>query len=183
MNKNKYDEIYNKCIKENKKSDKDMCNDVDEKCIKIDEIFNEDMKFNDIDFKSSEDKDRKKDDCSYLEEPKIYVNCKLKVDFDTKNKIIYLYPGRSQYFTINVLKSCGDITIKYKGNYSSKGIHGNLGIYKIIESGILVETYNKLDTKKKDFLNFRAIDECTKEYYDFVVVFCCNSCGCCSHEL
>lgn len=116
------------------------------------------------------------EDCSFEKEPKIYVNSELKVEFDTKNKIIYLYPGKCQYFTVDVLKSCDDVTIKCKEDYSKNGIYGNLGIYRIVQSGILVETYCKLDTKKKDILTFTAIDNCTKECYDFVVVFCCNSC-------
>lgn len=116
------------------------------------------------------------EDYSCSGNPKIYVNCKLKVDFDTKNKMIYLYPGKSQYFTVDVLKSCGDVIIKYKDPYSEKGICGNLGIYRIIQSGIIVETYCKLDPKKNDILNFTAIDNCTKESYDFVVVFCFNPC-------
>jgi len=119
------------------------------------------------------------EDYIHSEELKISVNCNLKVDFDTKNKMIYLCPGKSQYFTINVPKCCGDVTIKYTGCYQSKGICGNLGIYHIVQSGIIVETYCKLDTRKKDILNFTAIDDCTKECYDFVVVFSCNSCHCC----
>jgi len=119
------------------------------------------------------------EDHFHSEESKISVNCNLKVDFDTKNKMIYLYPGKSQYFTVDVPKCCGDITIKYNGCYQSRGICGNLGIYSIVQSGIIVETYYKLDPKKKDILNFTAIDECTRECYDFVVVFSSNSCGCC----
>lgn len=118
------------------------------------------------------------EDYSCRKDSKIYVNCKLQVEFDTKNKIIYLYPGKCQYFTVDVLKSCDDVTIKYNDDYSKNGICGNLGIYRIVKSGILVETYCKLDTKKKDILNFTAIDNCTKECYDFVVVFCSSPCRC-----
>jgi len=147
---------------------KDIYDEVHDEYIDDDKIFN----------KFSKDNDNKMEDYSQPEESKIYVNCNLKVDFDTKNKMIYLYPGKSQYFTVNVSKCCGDVTIKYKGHYSNKGICGNLGIYRIVQSGIVVETYCKLDPRKNDFLNFTAIDKCTKECYDFVVVFSCNSCGC-----
>jgi hypothetical protein len=127
----------------------------------------------------NEDNEHKMDDHCPPEESKISVNCNLKVDFDTRNKMIYLYPGKFQYFTVDVPKSCGDVTIKYKGCYQSKGICGNLGIYHIVQSGIIVETYCKLDRRKNDILNFTAIDECTKECYDFVVIFGYNSCGFC----
>lgn len=124
-----------------------------------------------------EDND-KIEDFFLAEDSNIYVNCNLKVDFDTKNKMIYLYPGKSQYFTVNVSKCCGDVTIKYKGCYPSEGIRGNLGVYRIVQSGIFVETYARLNPRKNDFLYFTATDECTKECYDFVVVFSCNSCRC-----
>ena len=144
-------------------------------------IINEDI-FDDVhdeDKIYNEDNERKMNDHCHPEELKISINCNLKVDFDTKNKMIYLSPGKSQYFTVDVPRCCGDVIIKYNGNYQSRGICGNLGIYSIVQSGIIVETYYKLDSRKKDILNFTAIDECTKECYDFVVVFSSNSCGCC----
>lgn len=174
MNRNKdiYDEIYDKYIKyikEDKSPDKGMCDENYDEYMKyydIDSIFTEENTYKDVENHSNND------------ESKIYVNSKLRVDFDTRNKMIYLYPGKTQYFTVNVSKCCGDVTIKYKGCYTSKGICGNLGIYKIIESGIVVEAYSKLDSEKNDFLNFTAIDKCTNECYDFVVAFACNSCEC-----
>ncbi len=131
---------------------------------------------------------KNREDCSYSEnsedyscvkESKIYINCKLKVEFDTKNKIIYLYPGKCQYFTVDVLKSCGDVTIKYLGNCTENKICGNLGIYKIVKSGILVETFYKLDKRKKDILNFVAVDNCTGACHEFAVIFSCNQCCYC----
>lgn len=144
-----------------------------------DDVHDEYIDMNKIDNEFIEENEQKMEDDFHSEESKISVNCNLKVDFDTKNKMIYLYPGKSQYFTVDVPKCCGDVTIKYKGCYQSKGICGNLGIYSIVQSGIIVETYCKLDPRKKDILKFTAIDECTKEYYDFVVVFSSYSCGCC----
>lgn len=127
----------------------------------------------------AKDNDERMEDYFHSEESKISINCNLKVDFDARNRMIYLYPGKYQYFTVDVSKCCGDVTIKYKGSYPTKGICGNLGIYRIVQSGIVVETYRKLDPRKSDFLNFTAIDECTKECSDFVVVFSSNLCSHC----
>lgn len=168
MNKDIYDKIHDKYLKEDKHIDEDISDETHDEYIEEDEIVN----------KFSEDEDKNVENYPHKQESKISVNCKLKVDFDTKNKMIYLYPGKSQYFTVDVSKCCGDVTIKYKGYYPSKGICGNLGIYRIVGSGIIVETYPKLNPRKNDFLNFTATDECTKECYDFVVVFSCNSCRC-----
>ena len=86
-------------------------------------IINEDI-FDDLhdenkivneDSGDNKDNEHKMDDHCPLEESKISVNCNLKVDFDTKNKMIYLYPGKSQYFTVDVPRCCGDVTIKYNG--------------------------------------------------------------------
>lgn len=148
---------------------KDICDEIPHEYIDEDEIVNE----------SNKDNEKKIEDDLHPEGSKISINCNLKVDFDTENKMIYLSPGKSQYFTVDVPKCCGDVTIKYKGCYPDNGICGNLGIYHIVESGIIVETYYKLDKRKNDILNFTAIDECTKEWYDFVVVFSSNSCCYC----
>ncbi|OOM74042.1 hypothetical protein CLPUN_41820 [Clostridium puniceum] len=147
---------------------KDRYDNIHDKYIKEDKIVN----------KFPKDEDKKMENYSHKQESKISVNYKLKVNFDRKNKMIYLHPGKSQYFTIHVSKCRGDVTIKYKGCYQSNGICGNLGIYRIVESGIFVETYPKLNPRKNDFLTFTATDECNKECYDFVVIFSCNSCGC-----
>jgi len=183
INKDIYNQIHDEFIVEDKIPDKDIYVEMDDEYIGANKIFNKDI-FNEIhDEYIAEDKivnkflkdDHKKaESYSNPKESNMYINCKLKVDFDTKNKMIYLYPGKAQYFTVDVSKCCGDVTIKYKGYYPSKGIFGNLGIYKIVQSGIFVKTYSKLDPKKNDFLNFTAIDECTKECYDFVVVFSCK---------
>lgn len=168
VSENICDEILDQYIEDDKTLDKDRCDEVHDEYIEEDKIIN----------KFPRDNDKKMEEHFHLEEAKIYVNCNLKVDFDTKNKMIYLYPGKTQFFTVDVSKSCGDVTIKYQGCYTSKGICGNLGIYRIVQSGIVVETYNKLNPKKKDILNFTAIDKCTKECYEFVVIFSYNPCEC-----
>ncbi|BCZ46685.1 hypothetical protein psyc5s11_27520 [Clostridium gelidum] len=147
---------------------KDICNESQTDYIKENKITD----------KFTED-NKKIENYAHTEESKIYINCNLKAGFDTRNKMIYLYPGKSQYFTMDVSKCCGNLNIKYKGHYQSKGISGNLGIYHIVQSGIIVKTHCKLDPHKMDILTFTAIDECTKECCDFVVVFSCNSRCCC----
>jgi len=113
--------------------------------------------------------------CCNKAKPSIHINCKLKVDFNTENSMIYLQPGKCQFFTVNIKKSCGDVIIKCNDCCKKNEVCGNLGVYHIIKSGILVQTYRRLDTRKNDFLNFTAIDTCTNERYDFVVVFGCSS--------
>lgn len=122
------------------------------------------------------EENKKHDNCYQGSEPKIYASCNLKVDFDTINKMIYLIPGESQFFTVDVSKCCGDVTIRYNGCSSNNGIRGNLAVYKIVHSGIIAETYSKLDPKKKDILHFTATDKCSHESYDFVAIFSCNLC-------
>jgi|GEM_PF-3384679 len=163
MNVDKDNKKYNECMDENEFIYQILCSENDEDDDEIKRNIYEDMK--------------KKDEChSHKEESKIRVNCNLKVDFDTKNKMIYLYPGRSQFFTADVFKCCGDVTIKYKGCSTGKGMRGNLAIYKIVQSGIIAEAYGKLDPRKKDILYFTATDECTEECYDFVVIFSSKLC-------
>lgn len=180
IDKEMYEELSNKYIKKLIDNEEDIHEKKSDKSIIEDNMFCTDMSdgIGDKDIGEdelykifSEDDDKKIEDKYDSEKPKILVNCKLKVDFDTKNKMIYLCPGKSQYFTVDAFKCFGDITIKYKGCYTNDGIRGNLAIYKIIESGIIAEAFSKIDPKKKDYLKFTAIDECTKECYDFVVIF------------
>jgi len=145
---------------------KDINNDILDSYIDEEKILNE-------------NNEKNTDECSHPKESKISVSCNLKVDFDTENKMIYLSPGKAEYFTVNVPRCCGDVTIKYKGCIQDNGIRGNLGVYHIVESGIIVETYCKLDPRKKDILKFTAIDECTEDCYDFVVVFSSKPYCCC----
>lgn len=147
-------------------------------CKDICEVINDYIKEEDESDKRCHEDKKKYEDYSKEKEAKIHVSCRLKVDFDTKNKMIYLYPGKSQFFTVDVLKCCGDVTIKYKGCYTDKGIRGNIAKYWIVNSGIIAEAYTKFDPRKKDILYFTAIDECTRECYDFVVIFSCALCEC-----
>lgn len=177
INKDMYDKIYDNCIKEIKANDEKIFDEIHDEYIE-DDGSDEQNIWSDICDKYVEDDDKKIEENSHKEESKISVNCRLKVGFDTKNKMIYLYPGKSEYFTVDVSKCCGDVTIKYKGCNGKKEICGNLAEYKIVGSGIVAEAYTKFDPRKKDFLYFTAIDECTNESYDFVVVFSSNLCEC-----
>lgn len=115
--------------------------------------------------------------------PSILINCNLEIEIDNKNKTIYLLPGKVQYFTAKVLKSCGEVTVRYKGHYSDEGICGKLGVYRIIENGIAVCTHNKLDPKDIDILCFTVTDKCTKKCSEFSAIFsydkwqCCRKCN------
>lgn len=192
IDKDMLDAMYNKYMKKMMSCDKKIH---DEKCDKnteedilcgniLDEISSRDINEDELykmfsEYSKKKITNRMEEDDFNLDEPKIFLNCKLKVDFDTKNKMIYLYPGKSQFFTADVSKCYGNVTIKYKGCYTDAGIQGNLARYRIVQSGIIADAYSKLNPRKKDVLHFTAIDECTKECFDFVVVFCSGLCTCC----
>lgn len=123
--------------------------------------------------------EKNNDDCKNKEHQCISINCNLEVEIDPRNKIIYLCPGKVHYFTAKVVKSCGEVTIKYKGHYSEKGICGKLGTYQIIENGIAVCTHHKLDPKDIDVLCFIATDKCTENCTEFAMIFSYDPCRCC----
>ena len=118
-------------------------------------------------------------DCKSKKESSIVINCNLEVEIDNRNKTIYLCPGKVQYFIAKVVKSCGEVTIKYKGHYSNEGICGKLGTYKIIENGIAVCTHHKLDPEDIDILCFTATDKCAENHTEFAVIFSYDPCMCC----
>jgi len=116
VDKNIFDEIHDEYIGADKIADKDIRDEIQDKYIGEDDIVDKDIfdKIHDeyivedkIVNNFLKDNDTKAEDFLHLEESKISINCKLKVDFDTKNKMIYLYPGKSQYFTVDVLKCYG----------------------------------------------------------------------------
>jgi len=126
--------------------------------------------------------------------PDIKINCDLEVEVGTKNKAIYVCPGKLQYFTAQAICCSGDetIEIEYRGHntkcvYGEKIICGRLGYYKIVKSGIIFIPNKNLsefndDWFPTDVLPFKAKDKCDKDV-EFVVVFtysrCVNcECGC-----
>ena len=61
----------------------------------------------DKDCDRDKDKDRDKD-CKECHVPPMKINCDLEVGVGTKNKIIYVCPGKVQYFTATAIKCSGD---------------------------------------------------------------------------
>lgn len=103
--------------------------------------------------------------------PYIFISSNLEVEVENKNKTIYLLPGKVQYFKAKVLKSSGDVNVRYKGYYSEEGICGKLGIYRIVENGIIVKTYNRLNSKDVDTLSFTLTDNYTNECSETSLIF------------
>lgn len=135
--------------------------------------------------KSSDDTAKGGKHC-YL--PTIKINCDLQVEVGSKNKVIYVCPGKLQYFTANAICCSGDesIEIEYCGhnktmciNYE-KVICGCLGYYKIVKSGIIfIPRHNLSEFPDEwfptDILTFKAKDNCDKDV-EFVVVFTYSRC-------
>lgn len=109
--------------------------------------------------------------CKEKEEKSVKVSCGLDVEVDPRDKVIYLTPGKLQFFTFNVIKSCGEVLIKSNNKCKAKIITGNLAEYKIFANGILVNSYRNLNYLRNDILIFTVIDECTKNKQEFAVVF------------
>lgn len=120
--------------------------------------------------------------------PSIKINCDLQVEVGSKNKVIYVCPGKLQYFTANAICCSGDetIEIEYTGHNTKcvygkeKVICGNLGFYKIVKSGIIFIPNKNLsefhdDWFPTDILPFKAKDKCDKDV-EFVVVFTFSRC-------
>lgn len=131
------------------------------------------MSLNDEKCKDKDIEVNEKTICDHKKEihPFTLINCNLEVEIDNRNKTIYLCPGKLQYFTGKILKSCGEVTIRYKGYYSDDGICGKLGIYRIVENGIAVYTHNKLNPKDTDILSFTVSDKCTNKCSELDVIF------------
>ncbi|MBD7912383.1 MULTISPECIES: hypothetical protein [Clostridium] len=109
----------------------------------------------------------------------IIANCRLDVNFDPKNKIIYVCSGKPQYFTATSSKCNGPITITYTGRKydpCTKKICGDLGVYTTYDSGIVLDAYNCIRPGTMDTLSFTADDGCT--CYKFTVIFVYSPCDC-----
>lgn len=88
----------------------------------------------------------------------IKINCDLEVTVGSKNKIIYVCPGKVQYFTASAI-CCSDddvIEMEYCGD-NTKCICGEvficgcLGFYKIVKSGIIFIPRHKLSEFHDDW--------------------------------
>lgn len=131
--------------------------------------------------------------------PPMKINCDLEVIVGSKNKIIYVCPGKLQYFTASAICCSGDktIEIEYCG-CNTKCICGEtvicgcLGFYKIVKSGIIFIPRHKLselhdDWFPTDILCFKAKEKCDKDVIEvrFDVVFTfskCVDCECGCHK-
>ena len=136
---------------------------------------------------SSEERkiDKSKGNCCNL--PTIKINCDLEVNIGSKNKIIYVCPGKLQYFTASAIKCSGDelIEIEFcgcnkKSVYGETFIVGHLGYYKIVNSGIIFIPKRNLSEFSDgcfptDILHFKAKSRCDKDV-EFVVIFTFSRC-------
>lgn len=127
----------------------------------------------------------------------IKINCDLEVTIGSKNKIIYVCPGKLQYFTASAVccSSGEEIEIEYCGRNAKcicgeVVISGCLGFYKIVKSGIIFIPRHKLsilhdDWFPTDILCFKAkekhasVDREVKFDVVFTSTRCINSeCNC-----
>lgn len=133
---------------------------------------------------ASEEEKRTSEEMHYdCHVPPITINSDLEVNIGSKNKIIYVFPGRLQYFTASVLSdSCNKtIEMEYCGCNvkcicGETVIYGCLGYYKIVESGIIFIPYHKLyklqnELFPTDILSFIVKDKCNNEKIIYDVVF------------
>ena len=116
--------------------------------------------------------------------PSMKINCDLEVTVGSKNKMIYVCPGKLQYFTACAICCSGDktIEIEYCGHNAKcicgeVVIKGCLGFYKIVKSGIIFIPRRRLsefqdDWFPTDILCFKVKDKDVK----FDVVFTSSRC-------
>jgi len=123
--------------------------------------------------------------------PSMKINCDLEVVVGSQNKIIYVCPGKLQYFTASTICCSGDktIEIEYCG-HKTKCICGEvvicgcLGFYKIVKSGIIFIPRHNLskfhdDWFPTDILCFKVKDKDFKFDVVFTSSIDCNkSCKC-----
>ncbi|MBN1067209.1 hypothetical protein DVW02_04320 [Clostridium botulinum] len=108
------------------------------------------------------------------------ANCNFEMHVNSENKMIYVCPGKAQYFLASSSKCCGPISVKYLGhNYDErcKKIYGCLGTYFVFDSGIVIIPKKQLHPGAIDVLPFLAYDGCN--YYKFEVIFTYSPCECC----
>jgi len=139
--------------------------------------------------KGRSEKERETDGakCRRCDVPPMRISCDLEVRVGSKNKIIYVCPGKLQYFTATAKKCSGDetIEIEYCGHNTKcicgeAVISGCLGFYKIVKSGIVFIPRRNLsrfpnDSFPTDILCFKAKSKCDKEV-KFDVVFTYSKC-------
>lgn len=119
--------------------------------------------------------------------PTMKINCDLEVNVGSKNKVIYVSPGKLQYFTASAICCSGNdlIEVEYCGCnikciYGETFICGRLGYYKVVSSGIIFMPKHNLSKYSEhyfptDILHFKAKNRCG-EVVEFVVVFTFSKC-------
>ena len=159
------------------------------------EEFQEDI---DEDYKQEFDDERETDDekghrCHV---PSMKINCDLEVIVGSKNKIIYVCPGKLQYFTASAICCCNgeEIEIEYCGRNAKcicgeAVIKGRLGSYKIVKSGIIFIPRHKLSVFHDDWFPTDILCFKAKEKHDnvdkevkFDVVFTASRCINCERD-
>lgn len=124
------------------------------------------------------------------------INCDLEVTVGSENKVIYVCPGKLQYFTAIAICCSGDknIEIEYCGRNATcicgeVVIRGCLGFYKIVKSGIIFIPNSKLselhdDWFPTDILCFKAKEKCNGVVKEvkFDVVFTSSRCVNCERS-
>ncbi|MDU4951176.1 MULTISPECIES: CshA/CshB family fibrillar adhesin-related protein [Clostridium] len=114
------------------------------------------------------------------------VSCYLDVEVSPNNKIIYVCPGKKQFFPIKSNKCCGTVTLSYVGeNFNSDGnyISGNLGKYTLLNSGILLSASCHLNPGDYDILSFKVNDSSCNTPFTLNAVFTYALCECCKNKI
>ncbi|MDZ4957216.1 hypothetical protein GNF51_15800 [Clostridium perfringens] len=108
-----------------------------------------------------EEEEKEKERCRHSKRTPLEANCKSEIHVKPKNKIIYGCPKTAQYFLAASSKCCGEIKVKYIGHGFDpkfKKVHGDLGTYFILNSGILfITTFTWVKSKyyfKLKFITF-----------------------------
>ncbi|WP_061309173.1 hypothetical protein, partial [Clostridium botulinum] len=94
------------------------------------------------------------------------ANCRLEMHVNPENEMVYVCPGKIQYFLASSSKCCGKINVKYLGHHclGTHGghkcikVYGKLGKYLILDSGIVFIPYRHIQPGCIDILPFIAYD-------------------------
>lgn len=156
--------------------------------------FEEERKEDYEEFEEERENDRRKDHRCHI--PSMKINCDLEVTIGSKNKVIYVCPGKLQYFTASAICCCsgGEIEIEYCGRNAKcicgeVVISGCLGFYKIVKSGIIFIPRHKLSLFRDDWFPTDILCFKAKEKHDgvdrevkFDVVFTSSRCITCERH-
>ena len=108
------------------------------------------------------------------------IPCCTDVKVSDSNKIIYVSNGKDQFFPIKSKKSHGLVTLSYLGenfNPDKNYISGNLGIYTLLNSGILLSASCSMKPGTYDILSFKVYDSSCDYPFTLNVVFAYELCA------